>query len=128
MNADLAVQVFTGQIPYYQFRSDYTVIAKVIQGVKPSLPENKMTPEFTEHMWKIMQDCWVDTPSDRPTLDQVLERLRENAPLPSRAEPRSPPDNWGGTLVPSEITLFMNVVSELVDFYLSRGKKLRVCP
>lgn len=78
VNMDLFTQIFTGQIPYYEYPRDLTVLSKVNRGIRPTRPGHETAPELTDHIWAIMQDCWRDVPSDRPTVDEVLERLPED--------------------------------------------------
>lgn len=118
-------QALSGQVPYYEFPLNITVIAKVIRGIKPNRPKSEMAPELSDHIWEIMQECWSDDPSDRPTTDQVLEQLRELAPLPPRpegaeTEPGSPVNARYSALLDSDITFLMKLVSEpqvVDDFY-----------
>lgn len=75
------MQIFTGQVPYYEFPRDLTVLSKVNRGIRPTRPGHETAPELTDHIWAIMQNCWSEAPSDRPTVDEVVERLLGAASL-----------------------------------------------
>ncbi|KAF8074155.1 kinase-like domain-containing protein [Lyophyllum atratum] len=71
-------EIFTGDVPFYKLR-DTAVILQVMRGARPERP-HESSPSWsiwglTEDVWALMQDCWKETPTHRPTMDQVLQRL-----------------------------------------------------
>ncbi|KAF9448075.1 kinase-like protein [Macrolepiota fuliginosa MF-IS2] len=118
--ASVMIEVFTGEVPYHEIPQSVTVIAKIIRGIKPAKPKREKALELTEGIWKIMQKCWSDTPSDRPTVDQVLELLRKDAPLGVRVEPKhvleSADDRGDDPLSESDLTFLMTAVSEVAGW------------
>lgn len=70
-------QVLTGQIPYYEFPRDATVISRILRGIRPTRPTSGLALELSDEIWNVMEDCWSADPSKRPTVKQVAEQLRE---------------------------------------------------
>lgn len=85
-----------------------------------------MAPELTDHIWAVMQNCWSDAPDDRPTIDQVLERL-PITPSQSQLRPRGAIDSRNGALSDSEVTFLMDMVSEPFILIFPCDGKLMAC-
>ncbi|KAF9464909.1 kinase-like domain-containing protein [Collybia nuda] len=72
-------EIFTGQVPFAEYRMDSTVMHKVCLGKKPSKPV-PLAPSWsewglTEPIWRLMEDCWTRSPATRPTIEQIIVRL-----------------------------------------------------
>ncbi|KAG1803251.1 kinase-like domain-containing protein [Suillus subaureus] len=65
----IMLQVFTGKVPYFEFRSDHQVTVQILRGRKPARP---VTPPIADVLWDFMQKCWVDEPKHRPSANDVL--------------------------------------------------------
>lgn len=50
-----------------------------MKGHRPSRPQEQDL-ELSDDVWKVMEECWSSTPSDRPTVGEVTEKLREIPP------------------------------------------------
>lgn len=48
------------------------VLLEAQNGKKPRRPTN---PAITDTIWSRINDCWVDEPEKRPTMDQVCRNL-----------------------------------------------------
>ena len=62
------LQIFSGNVPFHDVQNDVTVALKVIQGKRPLRPvqcEN-------DAVWGIIEDCWKEKPTDRPTAKDVV--------------------------------------------------------
>jgi len=68
--ACVCYEIFTGKQPFYELRLDGAVMLQVIQGARPSRPEN--SHELTDHMWELMKDCWAAAPAARPPMTTVV--------------------------------------------------------
>jgi hypothetical protein len=62
----------------------------VHQHLRPERPEHHEAPQLMDEIWKLMEDCWVDNPSRRPTADaicdcihSILDNRRISQPVPS---------------------------------------------
>ena len=53
---------------------DFVVIRKVIEGERPERPERAW---FVDDLWRTLEQCWLPQPTDRPTIEVVLERLEQ---------------------------------------------------
>ena len=49
------------------------LMLKITKKERPSIP-----PEVPEPYKKLIESCWADNPSDRPTFDNILKQLTEN--------------------------------------------------
>lgn len=66
-------------MPFYEVFRDQTVILKISRGERPSRPDQSAFSRngLTESIWKLMQDCWLTEPEDRPTASEILFRLTQ---------------------------------------------------
>jgi len=71
-----ALEIFTGKIPFSQKKNDSSVIFSVLDGVRPELPPFLIEKE---DLGVLVQECWAQKPSQRPTSRAVTERLRTGA-------------------------------------------------
>ncbi|KAG1784974.1 kinase-like domain-containing protein [Suillus plorans] len=62
-------QVFTGKVPYSEFRDDHEVTVQILRGRKPARP---MTSSITDTLWDFTQKCWLDKSEQRPSANGVL--------------------------------------------------------
>jgi len=65
----IMLQVFTGKVPYSEFRSDHQVTVQILRGRKPARP---VTPFIADAIWDFMQKCWLDKLNQRPSANEVL--------------------------------------------------------
>ncbi|KAG1798754.1 kinase-like domain-containing protein [Suillus variegatus] len=65
----IMLQVFTGKVPYSEFRSDHQVTVQILRGRKPARP---VTPFIADAIWDFMQKCWLDKLDQRPSANEVL--------------------------------------------------------
>ncbi|KAF5349249.1 hypothetical protein D9756_009405 [Leucocoprinus leucothites] len=81
--ASVMYEILTGQMPFHEVKRDISVVARVNRGIRPSKPPSPGPTllELSDEIWQIMQECWVDSPSERPVVKQVLERLRQISPV-----------------------------------------------
>lgn len=64
-------EVLSGHLPFHD-KSKHAAIAKALDGTRPKRP---MGLWFTDEIWDLLQHCWKHEPSDRPSVDHVLESL-----------------------------------------------------
>jgi len=66
------MKVFTGEAP---FGGEWTpaAITKIVTGKLPGRPNH---PRFTDRLWELTQRCLGPVPSDRPSIEEVLEALK----------------------------------------------------
>jgi hypothetical protein len=66
--------------PFAELRN-YVVGIKVIQGVRPPRPTEQDCGgvALSDALWKLTEDCWRATATERPLMKTVVERLRPAA-------------------------------------------------
>jgi len=82
-------EVLTGQAPFSRCNR-YAVVVKVVGGERPERPQGPEGRWFTDDVWGILGRCWKPKPGDRPSIEDVLQRLEEASsswtPLPPLVE------------------------------------------
>lgn len=71
----LILQVMTGKLPYITFNSDMGVIKAIWGGATPS-PEDYPELPASDPLWSVMRECWDEDPSQRPTMERLVTKLR----------------------------------------------------
>ena len=64
-------ETISGKVPFHK-HADLTVFTKVLAGERPPRGVG-----FTESLWRMLKMCWKPRPSDRPTIEEVLQCLKE---------------------------------------------------
>lgn len=72
--------MLTGKRPFNDIKGELTVILEVaINGKKPDRPH----PEFPDALWNLLLKAWdpehQSEPSERPSIQQVMNQLKEDA-------------------------------------------------
>ncbi|EUC57267.1 Serine/Threonine-kinase TNNI3K [Rhizoctonia solani AG-3 Rhs1AP] len=79
-----ALEIVSGSIPYHKHKQAMTVMLKISKGP----PKREDHPEFDiyahrpDEMWELLVDCWKADPEERPTMDDVVSRLKKIARMP----------------------------------------------
>ncbi|THU99671.1 hypothetical protein K435DRAFT_964332 [Dendrothele bispora CBS 962.96] len=63
--ACVCYETFTGFVPFYEFPQDVSVIFQLSAGRRPVRPLDRS--DLNDSMWEIMQECWSQESSMRPT-------------------------------------------------------------
>ncbi|CUA67525.1 Vegetative incompatibility protein HET-E-1 [Podospora anserina] [Rhizoctonia solani] len=70
------LEIFTGDVPYPDRRTDIGVIRTVERGILPTRPTKLDGENQKDNMvWKLLVQCWAREPGDRPSSGQVFETL-----------------------------------------------------
>ena len=69
----LAVEVFTGKIPF-EGQKNEVVVLRISRGGRPEMPENAQAVGLTNEMWKLLESCWNQNPKRRPAMEDVVRR------------------------------------------------------
>jgi hypothetical protein len=48
----------------------------VDQRVRPERPDHNESPQLTDEVWQLNEDCWVPNPRGRPVVDAICDRIR----------------------------------------------------
>ena len=125
-------QVLTGLQPFH-YLGPFAVVIAVQRGERPKKPDNAKSLGFSETLWRLTRACWSESPSTRPTVQQLLCDLQDAShtwvpplqyPIPDNLDGEitidfTPSDEWGitpGSLTSSFLAL---VVSALCVLLLS---------
>jgi hypothetical protein len=74
------MQILTGQVPYHYLIREGQVLVELHQGNKPKRPTDG---SVTDTLWKIINVCWADLPSDRPTMETLWRSIKHQLILES---------------------------------------------
>ena len=69
-------EVLSGETPY-ALCNQLVVVQKIMDGERPKRPEGVQGAWFTAGLWQILELCWKPRPGDRPSLNVVLQCLRD---------------------------------------------------
>jgi hypothetical protein len=72
----LAVEVFTGKIPF-EGQKNETVVLRISQGGRPTIPEDAQAVGLTVEMWNVLESCWRQNPKRRPTMQEVVRKWQK---------------------------------------------------
>jgi len=67
----LAVEVFTGNVPFGSMKNE-SVVIHIANGKRPAKPQAAGQLGLTADMWKFIEKCWAANPGRRPTIDEVV--------------------------------------------------------
>jgi len=79
------LEVLTGKPPFPDCNG-MIVMRKVVEGEHPGRPQGGEEVWFTDDLWEMLEQCWSPKPEKRPTIDAVLQCLKQGSaawqPLP----------------------------------------------
>ena len=67
--AMVVYETISGSPPFHEDK-DLAVFVKVLKGERPT-----RGIEFTNRLWKVLEQCWMARPDDRPSIEDVLQCL-----------------------------------------------------
>lgn len=67
----VAVEVFTGKVPFGNMKNESAVI-HIASGKRPPKPQAAEQLGLTAEMWKFIEKCWTANPNKRPTINEVV--------------------------------------------------------
>ena len=68
------LQVLSGLPPFHHLRSP-VVSPAILRGERPGRPLDALTLGFTDTLWELLQLCWSESASARPTARQLFDYL-----------------------------------------------------
>jgi hypothetical protein len=94
--------MFSGEIPFYEDPSDMRVILGLIGGLRPIRPKDDSCKirGLTDEVWNLIETCWTQDPTQRPTATQLVEHLRA---LPNQPVDERPVDNFSVNFSPNAL-------------------------
>ena len=67
--AMVVYETISGSPPFHEDK-DLAVFVKVLKGERPT-----RGMDFTNRLWKVLEQCWMARPDDRPSIEDVLQCL-----------------------------------------------------
>jgi len=89
-------EMFSDHRPFSDISVDFQVLFAVKQGRRPSRPTHKLSciRGLNDEMWHIIEACWNQDPSERPSTTEVIKYLRE---LPNQPVDQRPLNDFDAT-------------------------------
>ena len=74
------LQVFTGQLPFTEYKAAAKVTKSIIDGERPQRPLEGKKLGLSDEFWEIIQSSWAQEVGKRPPVDRFLEFLENATP------------------------------------------------
>ena len=117
------LEVLSGKPPFSSYNG-LVVMRKIIEGERPGRPRGEEGVWFTNSLWEVLEQCWSTQPERRPTIDAVLQRLKQGStawqPLPPNLDGYASDDQLPFTLshdLSVESSTFLRLASNLAALY-----------
>lgn len=69
--------LFTRAVPFPDCRNPANVLGRLVKGKLPTRPTGQSTQfHLSDAWWKICTSCWRRDPSSRPTMKDVIEKIK----------------------------------------------------
>ena len=72
-------QVLCGHKPYVEITSDVSLMNAIMEEVRPEKPERAACLGFTQNLWRMLEQCWLEDRSARPSVEDILPCLNDAA-------------------------------------------------
>ena len=73
-------QIFTGQVPFPEFKTSAVVMKKIIDGERPQRPPKGKKFGLSDQFWEIIQSSLVHEAKQRPPVGTFVEFLKKATP------------------------------------------------
>ena len=67
-------KVLTGLRPFHHLHA-YTPVPAILRGERPEKPREAESLGFSHALWGLVQSCWSESSSTRPTAQQLFDHL-----------------------------------------------------
>ncbi|KAK0447363.1 kinase-like domain-containing protein [Desarmillaria tabescens] len=110
-------EVFDGSIPWSSLTDGAVIMNVSVRKKHPPPPKHLAETKLPDLWWELMMRCWAYKPSDRPTLQDLLESLHETGntlPPATKWDKSAParlrdPLDQSKLVIPSDLPPFLNV-------------------
>ncbi|KAJ3125244.1 hypothetical protein HK098_000442 [Nowakowskiella sp. JEL0407] len=55
---------------------DFNIVGALYRKERPARPIPRNPPVYSEEQWKLMEKCWNEVPSERPTFAQIIAEIK----------------------------------------------------
>jgi len=114
------LEVLSGKVPF-PYYNGVVVIRKITEGERPGRPQGAAEEAwFTNDLWGMLEQCWSPQPERRPTIETVLQYLKQGStawqPPPPDSDDgvESDSDDQSHSTVSQDSSMFLHLVSDLV--------------
>ena len=76
---DDILKVLCGHHPFLEIPSDILVVNAIMEGVRPEEPEGAVRLGFSNELWRIVELCWLEDRSARPSVEDIISCLNDAA-------------------------------------------------
>jgi len=85
--------MFSGDWPFHDVGNEFQIMFAVQSGKRPLRPSHDLSRirGLNDEIWHLIEMCWNQEPSQRPTSDQVLKLLKA---LPDQSADQRPADDF----------------------------------
>ena len=70
-------EVLCGHHPYVEIQSGVFVVNAIMEGVRPEKPEGAARLGFTDGLWRVLEQCWLEDRGARPSVEDILPPLND---------------------------------------------------
>lgn len=93
--------MFSNTVPFHQINQELRVVMSVLKGARPARPSHALSIKrgLDDEVWRVIEACWAQKPSERPTAARVVEQFQS---LPNRPSDQRPFDG-PPPLTPSQV-------------------------
>lgn len=87
--ASTAFQVLTRLLPFHECSTDVQIVRKLIRGDLPARPGNATLDPvdiIDDEMWKLINQCWLFEAADRPSCQDIIQRLEARPSVGKRPD------------------------------------------
>ncbi|KAG8899235.1 hypothetical protein FRC00_001719 [Tulasnella sp. 408] len=85
----LILTAMSGRPPHHHILGVGRYLLAVMGGAVPTPPDHPGLPE-ADSLWSLMSNCWASGPSDRPSIDKVVNFLDRETSEDAQGQPSSP--------------------------------------
>ncbi|KAL5514080.1 hypothetical protein ACEPAG_2841 [Sanghuangporus baumii] len=73
------LELLSGRKPYDDYANEYHIPQVIIRGEKPKFPGvfHESCASYEDILLEICKSCWVDNPSERPTIERLCDDLQD---------------------------------------------------
>jgi len=72
-------EVLCDKVPFWERNNDNSVMAAIVEGIRPSKPDAARALGFTDELWWTVECCWMTECRLRPDVGTVLSQLTHAA-------------------------------------------------
>jgi len=81
-------EVLAGFQPFYKQKLRLSeLVYHVVCGLRPARPDNVEKAGFGDETWELVEECWTEEATRRPTIDQVFIHLKRVAAFSTVVDP-----------------------------------------